>query len=145
MRSKLFAISLVFFLLGCSSEANRIKSYLIDAEIDYKPYQALVIVPYGGCSSCLQTAFDFMARMENDGSILFIISNVNDPRRMRLRLQDLVSNDNLIIDSSRKHINQGLNTMYPYIAYRDGEKGFDVRIADPYNEAEWVELESRMN
>ncbi len=145
MRSKSLTILLAFFLLGCSSEANRIKHYLTEAEIDYKPYQVLVIIPYGGCSSCLQTAFDFMARMENDGSILFVMSNVNDPRRMRLRLQDLVSNENLIIDSSRKHINQGLNTMYPYIVYKDGEMGFDVRIADPYNEAEWVELESRMD
>ena len=145
MRIKLLAISLLFFLLGCSSDANRIKRYLIDAEIDYQSYQVLVIIPYGGCSSCLQTAFDFMASMENDGSILFVISNVNDPRMMRLRLQGLVSSDNLIIDSSRKHINQGLNTMYPYIVYRDGETGFDVRIADPFNESEWQELESRMN
>lgn len=146
VKSKIYYV-LIFITLVISSckiqQENKLNDYLSLTKIDTQQHQTLVIIPFGGCSSCVGTAFKFLELNHSDSSILYVISNVTDPRAMRLRFREFSNAENLIIDSSPYFIKSGLNRMYPLICYLD-EKGIDIREANPRNQIQW-ELLAKTN
>jgi hypothetical protein len=126
---------------GCNGESEKLKSYLNESEINHKGYSYAVIIPYGGCSSCVKKAFDFLHEHYNNPSVLFVISNVNNSRLVRLKMGTPSNSENVVIDDTANHLNNGLNSMYSYIVYISNGGKFDIRVADPYKSEEWNLLE----
>lgn len=146
LRSKRIYLLLTLIFSSCISESDRIEEYLKELNIEKGTVKSIVIIPFGGCSSCIDEAFRFLENNATNQEIQFVISNVNNKRLIRLRLtkMSVIQNSNVIIDDSSSHLNFGLNTMYPYIIYTTESGSLDYRLVDPYNSHEWSLLKEAM-
>lgn len=101
----------ICFLLITACNDNTelyLDNYLTTLKIDYSQFEAVIIIPNGGCSSCIGSAFNFLKENHSEDNLLFIIANVLDPRAIRLRLKDITNNENVILDASPNFINPSL-------------------------------------
>lgn len=113
-----FLLSLVVFSSCSNSFESRITNQVERYIPDLENFRSVFVIPGEGCSGCISSAIDLFHNVGDDGSILFIFTNVFSTKNLIIRLGEKYdpTSRNVIIDEENIFYESAFEeSIYPYV------------------------------
>lgn len=95
-----------------------------EANIEFKKYKRIVLIPNSGCSGCIKEAEYFYTNHTEDSSILFIFTNIAIMKDFKMNLgKDIEERKNVIVDRKNMfYFKEYQESLYPVVIHlKNGE------------------------
>lgn len=129
MKNNLFsfilAIAALIALCSCTqSYEKKLGQALNNSSRSFKDYEKIVLIPGAGCTGCITIAEQYYREHRNDGSILFIFTDITSVKNLRFRLEEeTLDKKNIILDLDNNFFFPDYDeSIYPYsISLKNGD------------------------
>lgn len=131
---ELLFLLMILSSLSCHQTLNNQTSDNISSWLDKTNKlnnDSLVIIPNVGCGGCITNAQFYFRDNQNNKSITYIFTKIDDPRMFRQVVpKELWHNDNIVIDTADYLISLGIESIYPLLIIKN-EREFKQEIFEP--------------
>ncbi len=103
-----------------------------------------IVIPYGGCSTCINEAERLLQKYYQDERLLFILTGFPTEKEARLRYGDAFAGKQVILDEKQLLSTQTLVSIYPYLFHNFNGKANQQEIQSPDNPAVFESLEAQL-
>lgn len=148
-------IFLILFCLSCQiscSGVNQVEKLFNKAVMDLtqdipdltEKVSYYVVIPYGGCSACINEAEILLQKYYQDERVLFILTGFPTEKEARLRYGEAFKSKQVILDDKNLLSVQPLVSIYPYFFRNINGTAVHQSIQSPDNSSVFEELEAEL-